>query len=193
VASIEVIEYDCSSSMMFDRVLAFCKKEVEDNGGKDPAAVNMWAQDWYERPNTLPFILSKTSRFSAENGAFHLVLNRDQIIACGGVYRSEFDQKTALAGVRTWVSKQFRSKSIVRNYLLPTQKKWAIKNRFDKVALSFNHYNQSLISLFTRGQKYRVREQYHLFSSNFHMIDQQVIIQNVPQYVIYEDITRYTK
>lgn len=108
------------SDSILEECFEFCKlASLQD----DPAAVNMWAEDWKVKSHTLPYILTNSTRYSGNNGEFFLVLYQSQIVGCGGVYFSDFDSKFALAGCRTWINSAHRNKSLPREILLPAQKK----------------------------------------------------------------------
>ena len=98
------------------------------------AVENMYNDDWDNLPHTLPYILEHTGRFYGENGQFHIIYDIDNIIGCGGVYKSFFDNNIALAGVRTYVDVNYRHNSILRECLLPIHKSWAIENNCNIVA-----------------------------------------------------------
>lgn len=163
-------------------------------GSSDPAIVNMWDNEWEYKNNTLPFILTNTDRFDGVNGEFHVFYNGDEVVACGGVYKSAFSQQVALAGTRTWVDDKYRNKSLLREFMLPLHKQWSIDNKCKAVALSFNQYNKNLISVFKRtriGERnYRTtsREPHHLFYSGLSEVPFLVDIQFTPQWVIYEKL-----
>lgn len=173
---------------MFDRVLAYCKAEQSH---RDPASANMWAEDWETRHNTLPYLLLNTSRFSYPAGKFFILVADNEIIGCSGAYIAEFSPKVAMLGARTWVSRQHRSKHLVRNYLLPAQRSWAIDNNIEVVALSFNEYNKNLIKVFEKGQQQLMRTDINIFYKNFNILDFPVTIQGVPQWVIFENLHNY--
>lgn len=172
----------------FEKLLSFCKEESKED---HPAATNMWSEDWELRSETLPNILLNNYRFFDNNGVFFLLQDDDTIIGCSGIYVSDFSKKVSLAGTRTWVNRKYRTLQYVKNYLLPEQKKWAIKNNIDIVALTFNSYNSGVRRLFTIGQATGTRSTMHLFSNNFNILDFMVTIQYVPQWVIYENLSEF--
>lgn len=179
---ISVIEYD---NTLLSNLIFYCKSEVT---GKDIAKENMWCHDWESAPHTLLYILENTDRFSNSKGKFHLLYEHDKIIGCAGVYLSDFSSKVCIAGVRSWLSRPYRKQQLVRNYLLPVHKAWAIEQNADIVALSFNSYNKNLIKMFSRGQRLYHRSPENIFYSNFNYIDFPVLIQGTPQWVIYEKL-----
>ena len=182
--SIEVVEFNLSR---FDELARFCKREA----GKDPASANMWTEDWENNPSSLLYILKNTSRFTFPNGVFHLIYDGKEIIGCGGIYKSSFDSNIAMAGVRSWLKSNYRTKQIIRNHLLVAHKRWAKRNGVKIIALSFNQYNRNLVRIFERGQRFRTRTALHMFSSNFNVVEYLVMIQNVPQWVIFEELDPY--
>jgi hypothetical protein len=161
---------------------------------KSPASVNMWNEQWKTKPETLPFLLENTKRFNGTNGEFHILYDNKIPIACGGVYISEFSKYIALVGVRTWVSDEYRHASILREFILPFQKKWCIENNIKIAALSFNEYNKNLIQVFKRRRlgestdRLNSRQPHHLFFNGVNEVPYPVVIQYTSQWVIYEQL-----
>jgi hypothetical protein len=159
-----------------------------------PAGVNMWDDEWFDKNNTLPFILENTDRFDSNNGEYHILFEGSTVVACGGVYISNFSQDVALIGVRTWVNKNYRNNSILRERLLPVQKAWCQKNGIKILALSFNEYNKNIIQVFKKRrlgetkERIKTRKPHHLFYSNFNELQFPVIIQYTKQWIAYEVI-----
>lgn len=165
---------------------------LEQQKNDDPAYENMWDSDWADKPNTLPYILINTDKYSGKNGDFHIVYYRNKIAACGGVYKSSFNARIAIAGTRTWIDPEFRNKLIAREYLLPAHKAWALEQKCKQIALCFNDYNKNIIMIWKRkrlGEKRSRRRAKHLFYSNFNELDFPVIIQKTRQWVIYEQLS----
>jgi hypothetical protein len=152
----------------------------------------MWNDDWPKEKHTLPYILEKTDRFNGINGEYQILFEDSKIIACGGVYRSEFNNYVAIGGVRTWTDEKYRHLSILRESLLPSCKRWAIQNQMKLMMLSFNDYNKNLIQVFKRrrlGEMYdriSTRQPHHLFYNGLLEIDFPIIIQHTKQWGIYE-------
>lgn len=171
-----------------DRFFKFCKEaSLQD----DPAAVNMWADDWQNQPHTLPYILINGNRYSKPNGEFFILMHFSEIIGCGGIYFSEFDPTFALAGCRTWMHRDHRNRSLPREILLPAHKQWARDRNARAVGITFNDYNKNLISTWKRtrlGEERLPRQPYHLFYDNFNEVEFPVIIQYTKQWVIYETL-----
>jgi hypothetical protein len=170
----------------------FCKAASLESD--QPAATNMWDDNWEEAPHTLPHVLLKTDRFSNGNGEFYVLINGETIAACGGVYLSEFNKGISLAGTRTWTAKQFRHRALIRDYIVPKQKVWSMNKGCKQVALCFNDYNKNIKNIFYRTrlgeQTGRVfqRSPEHLFFSNINELPFLVNIQYTPQWVLYEKI-----
>jgi len=164
-----------------------------------PAGHNMWDKEWESKKETLPYILEKTDRFNSANGEYHILYHGSKIVACGGVYISNFSSKIGIGGVRTWVDQKYRHHSLLREYLLPHHKKWCIDNNLSIVLLTFNDYNKNIIEIFKRrrlGEKVdRVlsREPHHLFYKNLIEVEFPVIIQYTKQWVIYEKLDKTFK
>lgn len=167
---------------------------LKSTNTSDPASNNMWDDAWAEKNYTLPYILEKTDRFKGKNGEFHIVFDDDKIIACGGVYLSNFSRNISLAGTRTWVDKKHRNKLIMREVLLPRQKTWSIEQGCKIVAISVNEYNKNLLKPFKRirlgEDKNRMsdRQSHHLFYNGAIEVDFPVTIQYTKQWVMYEQL-----
>lgn len=161
---------------------------------EQPASVNLWSTDWEANAHTLPYILTNTNRFDGNNGEFFILYENDKIVACGGVYISDFNKDVAIAGVRTWVSKDYRHLALNKDYLLVEHKKWAIDKNIKMIALSFNNYNKNIIQIFKRNRlgekpgRINSREPKNMFYNGLHEVSFPVTIQYTPQWVIYEKI-----
>ena len=171
------------------KFIEFCKHESMNDS--DPAAVNMWNENWTESNETLPYILFKNKRFCEPRGEFFLLRCNDQIIGCSGIYISDFSKEIAIGGCRTWINKNFRNQSLMRDYLLPIQKRWAIDRGLKVIALTFNDYNKNMIKIWKRirfGEKRSPRTPEHIFYNNFNELNFPVLIQHTKQWLIYENL-----
>ena len=172
-----------------DSFFEFCKAaslEIDQ-----PAASNMWHDNWIDENYTLPYILFKDNRFKNSKGKFFILKHNDLIIGCSGVYISDFSPQIGILGCRTWISNKYRNQSLVRDYLLPAQRGWAIDRNASVVGLTFNDYNKNLINTWKRvrlGEKRTARQPYHLFYNNFNEVDFPVTIQYTKQWIIYEKL-----
>jgi len=169
--------------------LNFCKDQFESS--LDPAASNMWANNWEADSHTLPNLIYIQKRFDSPHGQFNLLLEDDKIIGCAGVYISEFSNKFAIAGCRTWISTPYRNMSLMREYVLPIQKCWAQEKNLDAIGLTFNFYNKNLAKIWERrrlGEKRSERDRYHMFYNGLQKVEFPLLIQNTPQWMIYEKL-----
>ena len=172
----------------------FCQHEAQQQ--EKDASMNMWSDDWKNKNNTLPYILENTNRFDGTSGEFFILFDGDIIVACGGVYVSEFNNQIALAGVRTWVKNEYRHLSLNKDYLLVEHKKWCIERNIKLIALSFNDYNKNIIQIFKRNRlgeknvRINKREPKNLFYNGMEEVRFPVTIQYTPQWVIYEKIDK---
>lgn len=179
---------DVSCDLFFE----FLKKESADI--KSPAYVNMWHDDWQEHSNTLPYLLKISKRFEPPTGNFYVLFENNKIIGCSGVYISDFNSRIALAGTRSWLNKNYRNKNLLKEFLLPKQKQWAIQNNCGQVALCFNEYNKNLIKIFRRtrlaetSSRIKERSPQDLFYTGLNEVDVPVNIQYTKQWVIYEKL-----
>jgi hypothetical protein len=184
----KIVDFYKLSTKEVDNFFSFLQSQQTSD---DPAWTNMWDDNWSNKANTLPYILTKTNKYKGNEGAFYIVYDDEKIIACGGVSKLATNAFIALAGTRTWIATEYRNLSIARNYLLPEHKAWAIKNNCKQVALTFNDYNKNIIAIWKRmrlGEKRTPREPRHIFYSNFNEVPFQVNIQYTTQWVIYEKL-----
>lgn len=167
----------------------FCKEEsLEIN---QPAAINMWHDDWINQSHTLLHLLLVGNRFSQSNGTFFILYNGDIIVGCSGIYISEISNEIAMAGCRTWITRKYRNLSLVREWFLPAQKEWAMQQKCKAIALSFNEYNKNIIEIWKRsrlGEHRPSRQPFHMFYNNFNQVAFPVNIQHIRQWVIYEKL-----
>jgi hypothetical protein len=183
--SINYYDLNPTQKKLFLDFLKEAKNEISQ-----PAHENMWDDDWKNKTNTLYYILEKTSRFSSQ-GAYNVLFHGDAVIACSGVYVSSFCSDLAIAGCRTWVKKNYRNLSIPREYLLPIEKAWAIKNKHKAIAISFNDYNKNIIKIWKRirlGEQRTPRLPHHIFYNGVNEVPYQVTIQHTKQWVLYEKL-----
>jgi hypothetical protein len=176
----------------YDKTKFFDFLKFEAINSNDPAATNMW--DKTNSENSLIYILENTERFNLINGEFHIVTFNDEIVACGGVYQSDFSKDIGIAGTRAWITKKFRNKHILREILLPCHKSWCIKNNYKAVAICFNEYNKNLITVFKRtrlgesSQRVNYKEPKHLFFNGIQEVAFPINIQHTKQWLIYEKL-----
>jgi hypothetical protein len=184
----QVVEYShltSSQRQLFFEFLQEASKETTQ-----PAHANMWDEDWHSKDNTLPYLLTYTNRFG-KNGQFLVVFDGNDVVACSGVYRSDFCPELALAGTRAWIAKNYRNHNIARNILLPAQKSWAVERGYRAIAICFNEYNKNIINIWKRvrlGEKRTPRQPYHLCYNGVNDLDFPVTIQYTKQWLIYEKI-----
>lgn len=171
-----------------DAFVEFLKEARKETS--QPAHENMWDDDWKNKNHTLPYILENTDRF-CNKGLYNILFDGTTVVACGGVYISAFCPELAIAGTRTWIKKDYRNKSIAREYLLPLHKEWAIENNCKAIGLTFNDYNKNIIKIWKRirfGESRNPREPRHIFYKNFIEVPFPVSIQYTSQWLIYEQL-----
>jgi hypothetical protein len=170
----------------------FCKEASHET--KNSASVNMWSWDNPNAKNTIFYKLENTEYFKEPNGTFFILFFNNDIVGCSGVYRSNFSKDIFIAGARTWIKTDFRNKSLNKEYFFPLQKQWVRNNNGKIIALTFNHYNKNIITIFKRnriGEKNnRIpgRKINDLFYDNFNEVEFSVNINNTEQWVCFEKL-----
>lgn len=171
-----------------DSFIAFLKEASKET--TQPAHVNMYDDDWINKPNTLLYILEHTDRFKT-NGFYQVIFEDDKVIASGGTYISDFSKDVAILGTRTWIHKDHRHKLISREQLLPNEKKWAIERGCSAIILTFNDYNKNLMRLWNRtrlGEVRSKRENHHFGYNGVTELEFPVTIQYTKQWVLIEKL-----
>ena len=171
-----------------EKFFFFLKTEYKEDDA--PARVNMYADRWDDKPNTLPYILEKTNRFK-DSGYFQVLIKDEIVIGCSGAYTSQFSDNICILGVRTWINKRFRNMNLVRNILLPNEKQYAINRKHKMVILTFNEYNKNLSKIWFRtrlGEHRTLRKPKHFGYNGINTVDFPVNIQYTKQWVIYEKL-----
>lgn len=130
-------------------------------------------------------------RYRDGNGELFVLFEDSKIIGCSGVYLADFCQQVALCGTRSWLSKAYRCKQIIRNQFLPLQREWAISRGATVFALTFNDYNFNLRRFVERRVRVPTdpRTERMMFFKNMHLLDYQVVVKNTLQWVAYEKFT----
>jgi hypothetical protein len=179
-----VVEYsDVDQQDFFN----FCQTALLDT--EQPASVNMWDDDWTTATHTLPYLLEVEKRF-ANNGKFFVLLDHDKIIACSGIYQSDFNQHIAICGIRSWVNKEYRGQFLLGSPLFTAKVKWAKANSYKQIAITFNDYNSKLMKIFIRngaGVK-KNRQVDSLFYTGVNQVPFLVNIKYTPQWVLYQKL-----
>jgi hypothetical protein len=172
-----------------DMILSYCKNAFEEKS--EPSHTNMWADDWENDNAVFPYLIYVSDRFTNNKGDMFVLLDDDNsIVALSGVNISEFDDKVALGGVRTWLNKEMRGKFVIGRNLLPTQLNWAKDHGMKTIALTFNDYNKRLIPYFKRSgfgieKKRNINSMF--YNGQFH-VEFPVTINYTKQWVIYHKI-----
>lgn len=190
----ETITYENLSDAQKNAFYGFLSQAITDE--TSPAHGNMWDNDWKNQSHTLPYILKFTDRFRKGNGEFHVVFDENSVVACGGVYRSDFCHSLAIAGTRTWIKPERRNELIAREFILPIHKKWAMDHGFGAISICFNDYNRNIIKAFKRirlgedHNRLKNRQSHHLFFSELIEVPFAVIIKHTKQYISYERLDK---
>lgn len=169
----------------------FLENEVKNSPSK--SAKNMWHNEWQEKPETLPYLLEKTDRFN-KDGEFLFLEIDNKIVACSGVYKSNFCDSIYIAGVRLWVNKLYRNMLIPRNFLLKEHKRYAVENNAKIIVLTFNDHNKNLVQALKRNRlgekndRISSRTNDFLFHNGLNELQFPVNIQHTKQWVVYEKI-----
>jgi len=149
--------------------------------------------DWEKYPNSLLYALIKQDRFSKENGGMILLYNQQNLIACSGFNKSDFDNKVFLLGSRTLVDKMYRNNQVISFYIIPIQIEESKKLDAKIVAFTFDVSNKfSLYHVFVNN-KLNLLLKNKLFSTykNLKALDHTINIYNTEQNILYIELSEY--
>jgi hypothetical protein len=184
----DIVKYSDFGEKYLPKVQEWCCEIQEEN---TPAVKNMSIEDWQNKPETLLYILYNKTRFH-NTGEFFFLEENGKIIAASGVYESDFDKNIVLAGTRTFVNLEHRSKFLVARYLLPEQMRWSKERSYKIAALCFNEYNKNMVNMFLKNGfgvvKNRTSDM--MFYDNIQKVNFPVSIQYTPQWVVYYKIDK---
>jgi hypothetical protein len=171
-----------------EELFTFCK-EVS-NEDDHPASENMWKDDWQNDKSALPYLIYIKKRLQEPKGQFYVLKIENKIVAVAGVYISDFDDRVAIGGVRSWVVKEYRGKFLIGKYILPCQLKWAKEKNCALFFLTFNNYNKNLINIVKRGGLGRAKNRTPdmLFYNGVNVAPFTCKIQTPEQWVVYDII-----
>lgn len=184
----QLIDYYQLTLSQKEEFVAFLKEASKEI--LQPAHENMWDNDWQNKNNTLLYLLENTNRFS-EQGMYNVLFDDGKAVACSGVYASAFCPELAIAGTRTWIKKNYRNLAVAREYLLPYEKAWAVKNNFKAIAVCFNDYNRNMLKLWNRirlGENRSDRQAHHIFYNGANEVAFPVNVQYTKQWIMYEKL-----
>lgn len=187
-----IASYQTLSTQEKTEFFKFCQEESKET--TQLAHSNMWTDDWESQENTLLYLLEKTKKFHRNRGEMFILYYGDQVVACSGVCKSNVSDLIAIGGVRTWITKSHRNNSILREYLLPIHKNWAINRGYKQLILSFNNHNKNIIQIFKRNRlaekagRTNSRQPHHLFYNGLKEIPYSINLYDTEQWVIYEEL-----
>lgn len=183
-----IVSYKQLTPQQKQKFVEFLKRAGSET--TQPAYENMWSDNWEDKNNTILYLLEKTGRFS-DGGVYNILFDGEEVVASSGIYTSSFCNELAIAGTRTWIDKKYRNLSIAREYLLPAEKEWAIKNNFKAIAICFNDYNKNMTKIWKRirlGENRTPRRPHHIFYNGVNEVEYPVIIQYTNQWIMYEKL-----
>lgn len=162
----------------------FCKRAELDSS---PTSENMAFTNWQINNASLLYLLKIEQRLTWPKGCFYIVYEKNDIVACSGLYISEFSPDIIIGGVRAYTLSEFRTKYIHGNIIFPKQIQTAKEKGAKLFLLSFNSYNDKLYKFIVRGSQGKGTAFGLGFSDtykNFQLHDKQIIIKNVPQTIL---------
>lgn len=117
------------------------------------ADLNMVVEDYQIKPNSLLYTLLIEKRFAANNGIFNLLYLDDKLIGLSGAYKSDFNDRVVIGGVRTYTLNDVRNSFHHSEHILPAQIAWAREQNAEVFCLTFNKYNEWLVNFIERANK----------------------------------------
>ena len=136
-----------------DDIILFCR-EIQSNTNSN-ADTNMVADDYEAKTNSLLYTLLIEKRFSNNRGIFNLLYLDKKLISLSGAYKSDFDSRAVIGGVRTYTLDQYRNQFHHSEQILPAQISWARTQNAEVFCLTFNLYNEWLAKFIERANSGR--------------------------------------
>jgi hypothetical protein len=131
---------DINEELNLKKIINFCNTANVDTSM--PAATNMSTKDWENKPNTLLNCIFIQKRFSKENRAGFIFLEKNnEYIAGAGFNQLEVDRNICLTSVRTYTRPDFRGKNLHGEYIIPKQIESAIMFKYKTLLWTFDEYN----------------------------------------------------
>lgn len=132
-------------------IIEFCRTiTANPNSAADK---NMEVDDYQNKPHTLLYTLLVEKRFAENKGIFNLLYLDDRLISLSGAYKSDFDQRAVIGGVRTYTLPEIRNDFYHSEHILPAQIDWARSQNAEVFCLTFNEYNTWLAKFVERAAK----------------------------------------
>ncbi len=190
---IEVQSENVSDDIV-QKIKVFCQHALDEN--KHEARQNMQIENWQDCPSSLLYILLVEKRFKAQNGGLTLLMSDHSIIAVSGYYRSDFDSKIFIMGVRSWVLKKYRFNLLIAKHLIPYQFNKIKEMNGHTAAMTFNEATKSFAFLIQRSNKnleitnkFFFGKEYPDIYKDMILISEPLKIKNVKQWVLIKKIS----
>lgn len=192
---VEVFSENLSPDWLL-KIKDFCRISYQEN--KHEAHINMQYEDWEKAPASLLYLLCIEKRFSIHNGGLQLLVNEGgSIVAVSGYYRSDFNDRIYIIGVRSWVLKEFRHNLLIAEYMLPYQLNEVVKRNADFALITFNESTRAFAQLIERANKNPNDSLKFFFGSKYPDLYKDMKlwpyplkIKNVKQWVLIKSLTK---
>lgn len=145
---IQIVSIHSGNWEEFEKELKdFCMESDYDDS---PAARNVSWNNWMSNPASLMHTLVIQKRYDPTVGQFDLLIKDGKPIACSGCYLSDWSNKVMVLGARTWTVPFHRTRWWHGDMLLPRQLEVAKAFGCTAAVMSFNEYNNWLLSFIKR-------------------------------------------
>ena len=183
------------SENLFSKIFSFCQKaEVEI---KHNASRNMDTRNWHTNTSSLLYLLMIEKRFAKGLGGLVIVEQNNEIIACSGFYRSDFNPNVYFIGVRSWVLKNYRFNLIIAEVCLPAQIRICTQYGAKVIAISFNEQTRPFVKLIERANSTTQTTKF-FFGDNYPDIYKEMLsvpfpikLKGVKQWILFKNLEPY--
>lgn len=182
---IRIDSYTSLNSSLGQKLLELCRSAQSDS---TLMAKNISDENWQQRPESLLHCLYTEKRFDNSNGQLLAALLNGEMVAVGGVYRSDFSpDNISVAGSRTYTKIDHRNRFWHGEFLIPEQVKWSVQQNMSMVLFSFNRESLPLMGLLKRAIEKKAGVLGLMFPEiykNLHEHPKTVCLKNTPQRIL---------
>lgn len=132
--------FDINDRCDEEKLLTFCEDSTSDT--KMPGSANLDVDEWFDKPNTLLHTIFTQKRFTKENRAGYIIVEKNNSYVAGsGFFALDEDPNVCICASRTYTLVDERLNMYHGNYILPMQYKYARLYNYKTLIMTFNEYN----------------------------------------------------
>lgn len=127
----------------FFEMVRFCQQAVRE-AKTHHTRLNMTVNHWPRVPECLFYKFFKVKSFIL----LTLIYDNNNLIALGGI--EKYNSEIVSIAKRLFILREYRNQSIIHDYIIKNQLKWAETEGYKAAIVTFNEYKSSLYSFLER-------------------------------------------